>query len=297
ERLGQYLWFGNIKELETVIARTLTVSRKRMVDSEDLVWSEPATSMDSKLGEVEPRDQDAVGAGGPEGRTSPTPSGPSNGDFSPIRNFVNELAHELKNPMVTVKTYAQLLAERFDDETFRTSFQDRVGSDIERMDDLVEALVEYSKYDQPKPEVVDLHGQLQLVLEALIPESVKREMSVRWGNRGEGALVRVDQDQFRCAFKNLVLTALSQGKSNQEVQVNVNGQGEVTLSFVPEEGSPVFQGPQTGFTVDAEEEPLPLRVVLARDLLERMGGDIEVSHPGDSKVQFKVIVPTPSALN
>ncbi len=199
--------------------------------------------------------------------------------------------------MVTIKTFAQLLAERFDDVTFRTSFQDQVGSDIERMDDLVEDLVEFSKFDQPNLERVDLFGQLQQVLEELIPESVKRDTSIRWGNRGEGVKVVVDQNQFRCAFKNLVRTALRQARAREEIRVNVDQEGGVSLSFVQEGAGTVSLGQQLGYRVESEGEPLPLRILLARDLLERMGGDIEVSHLGELKMQFKIVVPTPSALN
>ncbi len=297
ERLRQYLWFGNLKELESVIARTLAIHRKGFIEAQDLVW-DSGTVVSIPTPPVTEQAKEKIGPGGTPGEGRPlAPAGFSNGDFSSFRAFVNELAHELKNPMVTIKTFAQLLAERFEDVTFRTSFQERVGSDIERMNNLVEALVEFSKFDQPNLETVDLFGQLQQVLEELIPESVKRDTSVRWGNRGEGVKVVVDQNQFRCAFKNLVGTALSQARAREEIRVNVDQEGGVSLSFVQEGGGTVSLGQQLGSQVGPEGEPLPLRILIARDLLERMGGDIEVSHLGDLKMQFKIVVPTPSALN
>jgi len=297
ERLRHYLWFGNLKELESVIARTLAIHRKGFIEAQDLVW-DSGTVVSIPTPPVTEQAKEIIGPGGTPGEGRPlAPAGFSDGDFSSFRAFVNELAHELKNPMVTIKTFAQLLAERFDDVTFRTSFQERVGSDIERMDDLVEALVEFSKFDQPNLERVDLFNQLQQVLEELIPESVKRDTSIRWGNRGEGVKVVVDQNQFRCAFKNLVCTALSQSKAREEIRVDVDQEGGVSLSFVQEGGGTVFLGQQLGSQVGPEGEPLPLRILLARDLLERMGGDIEVSHLGELKMQFKIVVPTPSALN
>ena len=49
--------------------------------------------------------------------------------------FMAFAAHELKNPMVTIKTFAQLLAERYDDASFGAGFQDVVDGDIARMDE------------------------------------------------------------------------------------------------------------------------------------------------------------------
>ncbi len=297
ERLRQYLWFGNLKELESVITRTLAIHRKGFIEAQDLVW-DPGAMGSISAPTVTEQAKENIGPDATPGDGRPLALARlGNGDFSNFRSFVNELAHELKNPMVTIKTYAQLLAERFDDVTFRTSFQDRVGSDIERMDDLVEALVEFSTFDQPNLERVDLFGQVQQVLEELIPESVKRDTSIRWGTRGEGVKVVVDQNQFRCAFKNLVRAALSQAKPREEIQVNVDQEGGVSLSFVQEVAGTVSLGEQLGSQVGSEEEPLPLRILLARDLLERMGGDIEVNHLGELKMQFKIVVPTPLALN
>jgi DNA-binding NtrC family response regulator len=37
-RLRNYLWFGNLKELEGVIARTLALRRKLTITADDLVF-------------------------------------------------------------------------------------------------------------------------------------------------------------------------------------------------------------------------------------------------------------------
>ena len=64
---------------------------------------------------------------------------------------IHELAHEFKNPMVTIKTFAQLLGERYQDENFRSRFQEVVGGDIERMDDLLEVMIEFADFTAAAP--------------------------------------------------------------------------------------------------------------------------------------------------
>ena len=38
QRLSNYLWFGNLSELETVMARTLAFHRKPYIDAGDLIF-------------------------------------------------------------------------------------------------------------------------------------------------------------------------------------------------------------------------------------------------------------------
>ena len=76
---------------------------------------------------------------------------------------IHELAHEFKNPMVTIKTFAQLLGERYQDENFRARFQEVVGNDIERMDDLLEVLIEFADFAKPRSSKVALSEKLRIV--------------------------------------------------------------------------------------------------------------------------------------
>jgi len=50
------------------------------------------------------------------------------------------LSHELKNSLVSIKIYAQLLPERYDDPEFRTQFRGIVTSEVNRVDLLVQNL-------------------------------------------------------------------------------------------------------------------------------------------------------------
>jgi hypothetical protein len=41
----------------------------------------------------------------------------------------------------------------------------------------------------------------------------------------------------------------------------------------------------------AEQESLPLRILLAKIVLKRIGGEIEVDHPGGEKVLIRIALP------
>src|SRR5438552_4624083 len=47
------------------------------------------------------------------------------------------MSHEIRNPLVAIKTFAQLLPERFDDADFRKDFNDIVVKEIDRLDKII----------------------------------------------------------------------------------------------------------------------------------------------------------------
>lgn len=62
--------------------------------------------------------------------------------------FWNELAtaisHEVRNPLVAISTFAQLLPERYADEEFRTQFRDLTTQEVARLNGMIDQLDEFA---------------------------------------------------------------------------------------------------------------------------------------------------------
>ncbi len=56
------------------------------------------------------------------------------------QQIATQLSHEIKNPLVAIKTFACLLPEKFNDESFRTQFYNIVNSEIQKLTVLVEKI-------------------------------------------------------------------------------------------------------------------------------------------------------------
>jgi nitrogen-specific signal transduction histidine kinase len=63
--------------------------------------------------------------------------------------FLIELVHRIKNPLVSIKTFTQLLRNKFSDEEFREQFYRIVTEDIEKIDGILNGLLSYIKIDTP----------------------------------------------------------------------------------------------------------------------------------------------------
>src|SRR5438876_11713345 len=57
------------------------------------------------------------------------------------------MAHEIKNPLVSLKTFAQLLPERYQDSDFRDTLSNLIGHEIDRIDSLVNQLLRFARPD------------------------------------------------------------------------------------------------------------------------------------------------------
>ena len=294
-RLSNYLWFGNISELETVMARTLALHRKSRIEASDLVFDfgdDAAHIFElGELSEFVPEESRAdVKPAHPQlqpygGSTAANGAANDQSKSVELNMVIHELAHELKNPMVTIKTFAQLLGDRYQDENFRTRFREVVGGDIERMDDLLEVLIEFADFAQPRRSDVDLNEKLRSVLSEVHGECARRQMRFQWKNNAAAHTVRVDESHLAYILKHGLLAVLSQAKMGSEIEIDASRQGALTISYL-REGARMASITQY---LDASSRPnetiLPLRILLAKHLLERNGGQFGFDQSdGDTEI-------------
>lgn len=291
ERLRNYLWFGNLKELETVIARTLSLHGGGEIDADDLIFDfgaqAPAASAPFAFAPSEPPGSVTMSQSKLQvynGRAAASSS--ANGSAKPLDMsiVIHELAHELKNPMVTIKTFAQLLGDRYDDESFRARFQEIVGGDIERMDDLLEVMIEFADFAQPKRSHVALGEKLRCVAKEIQAESTKRQTRFAWKGNGNGDEVRVDESQLIYVLRNVLTAVVAQAKLGSEIAIEVGQQGSTAITYL-REGARVASITQylSDGAASPNESILPLRILLAKQLFERNGGRLVMDQSDPEK--------------
>jgi DNA-binding NtrC family response regulator len=192
-RLQQYLWFGNVAELEAVLTRTLALHRPTVVEAEQLVFLPEAAAR-------------AVGE-----RATATPAvvpaatatlGTSELAGLDLEVVLGELAHELRNPMVTIKTVAQHLDGILADPEARARFSVLMTEAVGRMDGLLETLLDFARFRAPLAQSVDVEKVLDHVLAEQAEELGRRHVRVERNGAGIGA-VRADEAQVAFALRSL----------------------------------------------------------------------------------------------
>ncbi len=71
------------------------------------------------------------------------------------------MAHEIRNPLVSIKTFAQLLPSRYEDPDFRDTFTPIIAHEVERLEGLVKQLLDFARPREPELVPMGLHGVLR----------------------------------------------------------------------------------------------------------------------------------------
>jgi nitrogen-specific signal transduction histidine kinase len=153
--LQSYWWPGNLRELEHVIVRSAIFSEGDKLMEKDLFFEteNEKNSFISFLKKTEMK---------PSVLEPKSLKNETNNHLSSL--FFIELVHRIKNPLVSIKTFTQLLREKFGDEEFREYFYRIVTEDIEKIDALLNGLLNYIKVNTPLEKANTVHVVLEDVL-------------------------------------------------------------------------------------------------------------------------------------
>ena len=144
------------------------------------------------------------------------------------------LAHEIRNPLVAIKTFTQLLPERFDDEEFRNHFLNIASGEVDRISSLVNELLEFARPSEPKFEMEDINSILDGMILLVSTETKKKQIEVIKDYAPDLPPITVDREQIKQVFLNVLLNAIEATPEKGKIFVK-------TRSFVKPGGEPYVQ--------------------------------------------------------
>jgi len=144
------------------------------------------------------------------------------------------LAHEIRNPLVAIKTLIQLLPERLEDEEFRNHFLSIAAGEVDRISHLINELLDFARPSSPKLEFEDVNSILDGMILLVSTESKKKHIHVDKQYAPDLPSVKVDREQIKQVFLNVLLNAIEATPENGEITVK-------TRSFLKPGGEPYLQ--------------------------------------------------------
>jgi signal transduction histidine kinase len=129
------------------------------------------------------------------------------------------LAHEIRNPLVAIKTLTQLLPDRLEDEEFRNHFLQIASGEVDRISSLVNELLEFARPSEPKLETEDINTILDGMLLLISTETKKKFIQVVKEYTPDLPPVTVDREQIKQVFLNVLLNALQATPENGTITV------------------------------------------------------------------------------
>jgi len=144
------------------------------------------------------------------------------------------LAHEIRNPLVAIKTLTQLLPERLDDEEFRNQFLQIASGEVDRISSLVNELLDFARPSDPKLEQEDINTVLDGMILLISTETKKKQITIIRNYATDLPLVQIDREQIKQVFLNVLLNGIEATSENGKIMVQ-------TRSFMKPGGDPYVQ--------------------------------------------------------
>ncbi len=118
------------------------------------------------------------------------------------------VAHEIKNPLVALKTFVDMVPRRAKDPAFIARFQDIVPKEVDRVNAIMEDLLELSRPPRIAPRPLSAHEVIARCVALYEQQAAERGIAIIQELAPEPARVRADPEYLLRALGNLAINAI-----------------------------------------------------------------------------------------
>lgn len=215
-----------------------------------------------------------------------------------IGRLAGGIAHEIKNPLASIKTFTEYLNEKFDDAEFRRKFQRIVGSEVDRINHIVEQLIFYAHPKSANLKETDIHKIIGETLSLLENDLEREKIKIQKEFSRDCPLLYSDPQQLKQVFLNLFLNSIQAMHDNKEkireLRISTHKEDEQIRIIVSDTGKgiPAEQMPvifEPFFTTKEKGSGLGLAIV--KSIVEGHQGKISVRSEPRKETSFFVSLP------
>ncbi|MEM9480789.1 MAG: ATP-binding protein [Verrucomicrobiota bacterium] len=212
-----------------------------------------------------------------------------------VGEIAAHLAHEIRNPLTAIKTFAQVLPERRSDNAFIDKFSGIVHEEVNRINGIIGNLLNYAKPKKEAFEEIAVHAIIESVSELLRADFKKSKVILTTDLAAETDTIIGSSDYLRQILINLLLNAkeamdgkrgeihiaselvdrMESREKDLRIVIRDNGKGMPT-EVVERVFDPFFTTKASGTGIG---------LALTNSLVTKQGGDISVeSVPGTGTI-------------
>ena len=216
--------------------------------------------------------------------------------YSPFWEYLaSRVAQEIKNPMVAINTFAQLLPKKYDTEDFRQAFSETVQQEITRINNVAETLFEFARHPRLTLKKANINDTVKGVLRSFEDELRARSIEVETAFDPSLPDVELDPVYFAQALHNVVQNSIDampgggklnvstrSGSDRCEVMVHDSGPG------IPEQDAPLIFMP----FFSTKEQGMGLGLTTANRIIKQHRGELRLLSSEEGGSTFALSVPS-----
>jgi len=136
-----------------------------------------------------------------------------------LGTLIASLAHEIRNPLVSIKTFTQLLPERIEDEEFRNYFLKVASGEIDRLTGLINELLGFARPSEPRLEGEDVNSLIDKMEILVATEARKKNVTLNKNYARDLPQIKADAEQLKQVLLNILLNAIQATKGEGKIWV------------------------------------------------------------------------------
>lgn len=229
--------------------------------------------------------------------------------YTELVKLVSELAHEIRNPLSSIRLNMELLAEDVEavtesgaaNQTARRARAkiDLVRQECDRLQKLLDDFLDFSRQEGIDPEPGNLNVEIEQLLDFFEPRAADAGVELVRYLDPELPAVRIDRETFRSAILNLLINATQAMEAGGQLMVRTRAAGlGVTIELIdtgpgmePETLARVFEA-----FYSTKQGGSGLGLPTARKIVEAHGGTIDVESAPGRGTKVAIWLPAPPRL-
>lgn len=125
-----------------------------------------------------------------------------------LGTLASSVAHEIRNPLVSIKTFTQLAPRKFDNREFLDMFQTIIPEELERVENILNQLLNFGRSSQPEFHSINVEEIIDSILTLMNTELSKSNIKVIKLYGKDVPQITADGEQLKQVFMNIVLNAI-----------------------------------------------------------------------------------------
>ncbi|MCI6152517.1 MAG: transporter substrate-binding domain-containing protein [Fusobacterium perfoetens] len=217
-----------------------------------------------------------------------------------ITTIIAGIAHEIRNPMTAIKTYIELLPLKKDNEKFREQLVTIVPKEVERVNKLIENLIDYVRPKQNLINIINIYeiinSSIILLKPTLNKNKIKLELNVL-----DKLTTKGDAGQIKQVIINLLLNAIDAIKEKRE-KLKLEEELKIKISGYIAENYVIIEILDEGIGMTKEElvnifevfyttksKGTGLGLSLSKQLIEKNNGQLYVESKKEKYSKFTIV--------
>jgi signal transduction histidine kinase len=211
--------------------------------------------------------------------------------------FAAGIAHELRNPLTTIRSTVQYLGNEFDPDSQEQALARGVLDEVDRLNDIVENLLTLARPTGSQPQALDVAQEIQTYLHFVEAQAKKQGVHIDVAVEQDLPRLYCDGGELRQLLLNLVVNAMEampdggqlgvragHGTSSGTVRLEVEDQGS---GIAPEQKALIFEPFYT-----TKSSGTGLGLAICHTIVQRHHGQIWVEDAPSGGTIVKVTLPT-----